>query len=260
MPTDSLPAMKRIWCCFFSSMGFIIMVPVACIIFGKTLHPREFEYHALASSVDDGTRIVSIGIILACSDLKKGEAVLNWNIVDDSCYDNSPANCTTINIYFAINLLQQSYLNHSKPSNSNKPTDPTFIWNVTGYESDYYLDFPMFQTVDVYYPFDRYTAIAFCFAEDVSTNAPVKLDLAKTSGLVGGLKIKGNVIQEMSSDVPEAIIIEIDLQRGTLIKLYCIVITITFWLVTITICLLMRARRIMCLRGAFMRSGAFRAF
>ncbi|KAK0215428.1 hypothetical protein IW262DRAFT_1496378 [Armillaria fumosa] len=262
MPIDSLPATKRIRCCFFSSVVFIIMVPIACIIFGKTLHPREFEYHAPASSIADGTRIVSIGTILARSDLKKGEVVLDWTIVDDTCYDNNLANCTTINIYFAANLLQQSYMNHSKPSNSNKPTDPTFIWNITASESDHYSDFPVFQTVsaifysrdqdpnskhpirhshtsDVYYPFDRYAAVAFCFAEDASTNAPVKLHLEDTSGLVGGLKVQANVIEEMSSNGPEAITIEIDLQRGTLIKLYCIVITITFWLVTITICLLM---------------------
>ncbi len=70
-------------------------------------------------------------------------------------------------------------MNRSKPSSSNRPTDPTFIWNITAYESDYYSDFLVFQTVsaifypttasntgsihpirqshasDVYYPFDR---------------------------------------------------------------------------------------------------------
>ncbi|KAK0477882.1 hypothetical protein IW261DRAFT_1608808 [Armillaria novae-zelandiae] len=262
MPIDSFPTIKRVRCCFFSSLVFIVIIPVACIIFGKTLHPREFEYRGPASSIDDGTRIISLSADLVSADLKKGEVVLDWTITNDTGYYTSLANRTVINIYFAANLLQQSSINHSKPSTSNKPTDPTFIWNITASESDYYSDFPVFQTVsiilysrnddsgskhpirhshtsEVYYPFDHYVATAFFFAEDTSTNAPVKLHLEHTSGLVGGLKIQANVTQGMSDNEPDPIIIEIDLQRGTLIKLYCIVITITFWLVTITICLLM---------------------
>ncbi|PBK68501.1 hypothetical protein ARMSODRAFT_1040091 [Armillaria solidipes] len=224
MPTDSLLATKRIRCCFFSSLVFVTMVPVACIIFGKTLHPREFEYHAPAASVDDGTRMrkISLSADLISADLKKGQAVLDWAIVDDTCSGPSLANCTTINIYFAANLLQQSDMNRSKPSSSNKPTDPTFIWNITAYESDDYSDFLVFQTVsaifypttantdskhpirhshasDVYYPFNRYTAEVFCFAEDASTNAPVKLHLQDTSGLVGDLKIQPTILSDTDS-------------------------------------------------------------
>ncbi|SJL16642.1 uncharacterized protein ARMOST_20169 [Armillaria ostoyae] len=83
---------------------------------------------------------------------------------------------------------------------------------------------------------NSYTAEVFCFAEDASTNAPVKLHLQDTSGLVGGLKIQPTILSDTDSSM---IYMLIDLQRGTLIKLYCIVITITFWLITITICLLM---------------------
>ncbi|KAK0229570.1 hypothetical protein EDD85DRAFT_939848 [Armillaria nabsnona] len=260
MPTDSIPATKRIRRCFFFSLVFVVMVPIACIISGKTLHPGEFEYHAPASSVDDKTRTISLSADLISADLKNGQAVLDWTIVDDTCVGTSLDNCTTINIYFSANLLRQSDMNRSEPSSSNKPTKPTFVWNITEYENDYYSDFPVFQTVsaifyhlniddseshwnhpihqshtsDVYYPFDRYAAGVFGFAEDASTDAPVKLHLKDTSGLIGqiqissGFKIRAIVTPQMSGDIPELILIGIYLQRGTLIKCYCIIITIIF--------------------------------
>ncbi|PBK88253.1 hypothetical protein ARMGADRAFT_1084890 [Armillaria gallica] len=264
MLTDSISATKRIRRCFFFSAAFVIMVPAICIILAVTLHPREFEYRT--PSVDNGNRTISLHADLISADLKQGSVVLDWSILNDTCYLTAD-NCSNANIYFATNLLQQFNTNSSKPSDNNRPTDPTFIWNITSDIYDDYTDFPMFQTVvaifnpfslddgshskypishshrsNVYYPFDRYTAVVFCFAEDTSTNSPVKLHLQDSSGLVGGLKITATVADpsEFSDDdFPELVFIQITLQRGTLVVCYCIVITITFWLITLTICLLM---------------------
>ncbi|KAK0191870.1 hypothetical protein F5146DRAFT_1135586 [Armillaria mellea] len=96
---------------------------------------------------------------------------------------------------------------------------------------------------NVYYPFDRYTAMVFAFAEDTTTNVPVKLHLDSTSGLVVGLKITAADVFDSSvfttDNITELVYVQINLQRGTLVIWYCIVITITFWLITLTICLLM---------------------
>ncbi|KAK0434224.1 hypothetical protein EV421DRAFT_2088060 [Armillaria borealis] len=241
MPTDSILATKRIRRCFFFSLVFVIMVPVICIILAVTLHPREFEYRA--SSVDNGNRTIELHADLVSADLKQGTVVLDWSIVDDTCYldDSGQSDCANINIYFAT----------SKPSDNNRPTDPTFIWNITADINDAYQCVLSFRSVIDCIPasaidlslmsLNSYTAVVLCFAEDANTNGPVKLHLKDTSGLVGGLKIQANVLNftELDSSVPELIFIEINLQRGTLIKWYCIVITITFWLITITICLLM---------------------
>ncbi|KAK0477846.1 hypothetical protein IW261DRAFT_1565640 [Armillaria novae-zelandiae] len=275
MATIYLPTTRRIRQCFFFSLVFAIVAPIICIILGVEVHPREFNYRSSSSSPgDDSTsgsegnenRIIYLHADLMSADLKQGTVVFDWSIVNDTCY-YADYNCTNANIYFAANLQQSNiYMNSSNPSNNNSPTDPTFIWNITADIYDTYSDYPMFQTTativnpfssqksqnkhpishshtsNVYYPFDRYIAAVFCYAEDSSTNDPVNLRLNDTSGLVGGLQITPIVFppSEFSGiDVKELVFVEISLQRSTLVIWYCIVITITFWLVTLTICLLM---------------------
>ncbi|KAK0229572.1 hypothetical protein EDD85DRAFT_794056 [Armillaria nabsnona] len=199
------------------------------------------------SSVDNGNRTckVYLNADLVSADLKQRTVVLDWSIVDDTCLYSG--DCANINIYFSANLLQQSNTNSSKPSDNNKPTDPTFIWNITADLSDAYSDFAMFQTVAaIFNPFTSddsspsthpishshtsYAAVVFCFAEDASTNSPVQLHLTNTSGLIGGLKIQADVLDstQIDNSFPELVLFQIDLQRATLVKWYCIVITITF--------------------------------
>ncbi|KAK0477879.1 hypothetical protein IW261DRAFT_1632076 [Armillaria novae-zelandiae] len=261
MVTAYFPPLKKIRRCFFFSLVFAIVIPIVCIVLGVELHPREFEYGS-SLSLSDINRTISLH-----ADLKQGTVVLDWSIVDDSCY-YTDYKCTSANIYFDANLLQQSTnsTGGGSPSNNNRRTDPTFIWNITAEIYDTYSDYPMFQTTatifnpfssqqsqnrhpishshtsNVYYPFHRYTAVVFCHAEDGTTNDPVNLHLSDTSGLVGGLRITAKVFDpsEFSGDDgKELVFVQISLQRSTLVIWYCIVITITFWLVTLTICLLM---------------------
>ncbi|KAK0493734.1 hypothetical protein EDD18DRAFT_1356184 [Armillaria luteobubalina] len=268
MATIYLPTMKRIRCCFFFSLFFAIVVPVICIILGVELHPSEFEYSSAAGS--DGVNwTISLHTDLISADLKQGAVVLEWSIVNNTCYDVD-FNCILTNILCCSNLLQQSniYMNSSNPSNNNQPADPTFIWNITANQYEPYSDILMFQTVaaifnpfndgsssnkghpishshtsNVYYPFDHYTATVFCFAEDATTNGPVNLHLNSTSGLIQGLKITLEPFSNSSDfeggNIAEFILVGIFLQRSTLVIWYCLVITITFWLITLTICFLM---------------------
>ncbi|KAK0462165.1 hypothetical protein IW261DRAFT_1528442 [Armillaria novae-zelandiae] len=276
MATIYLPAMRRIWQCFFFSLGFAIVAPIICISLGVEVHPREFHYRSSSSSPGDNSasgsegnenQIIYLHADLMSADLKKGTVVLDWSIVDDSCY-YTDYQCTSANIYFDANLLQQSTTSTGggSPSNNNCPTDPTFIWNITADMNDTYSNYPMFQTMaiifnpfslqqsqnkhpishshtsNVYYPFDHYTAVVFCHAEEGTTNDPINLRLNDTGGLVGSLQITAEVVDpsEFSSDdVKELVFVQISLQRSTLVIWYCIVITITFWLVTLTICLIM---------------------
>ncbi len=178
-------------------------------------------------------------------------------------------------------------MNNSEPSDNNRPTVPTFIWNVTADDQDYYLptprssrqSFPYFRNInmesfiksDIHIramciipligddvlisaielsltPLSSYFAGVLAFAKDASTNESVPLVLDSTAGLVeyvtfqllGDLLIK--LIQEASKSrgmsltpllwprkvFHSYISIAVTLGRGKLIKIYCIVITVTF--------------------------------
>ncbi|KAK0463446.1 uncharacterized protein EV420DRAFT_1518276 [Desarmillaria tabescens] len=153
------------------------------------------------------------------------------------------------------------------PYNSNIPTDPIFIWNETlvinsaprnnvptfrtnlivcpKYDEDY---FGSSRGSMVYYPFDRYMSNIFAFAQDAVTNESVSLSLSSASGLVAGLKITTDVKEEdhaywediEATDLGnESVNVYVTLQRSNLVIAYCLVITFTFWLVTLMICLIM---------------------
>ncbi|KAK0434222.1 hypothetical protein EV421DRAFT_1992864 [Armillaria borealis] len=252
MSTVSPLTAKKFWSCFFFSFAFVVVIPTICIVLGVTQHPAEFSYNA--PSMDGGIRQVTLHADLISADLKQASMVLDWNILLDTCYLGN--NCTIVNIYFDANLLHLSDTNSSIPSDNDEPTDPTFIWNTTAYNVDIFANTPTFQTElsifprsknarkhssssDVYYPFDVYLAEVFAFAEDASTKEPVGLFLQSTSGLAAGLKIRGEVADTSDLGIPELVDILVTLQRGTLVILYGLVITITFWLITLTICLLM---------------------
>ncbi|KAK0493831.1 hypothetical protein EDD18DRAFT_1356321 [Armillaria luteobubalina] len=250
-------SVKRIWHCFVFSLGFAVVIPTICIVLGVELHPSEFDY---GSDLIMDTKKISLKADLISVDLKRRAVVLDWMIVDDTCEDVD-SDCTSVNKLFCRNLLQRSniYMNSSNPPKNNKPSDPTFIWNVTAEYHEEYSDYPIFQTAiiifnpfedfdqdasirkshypishthtsNVYYPFDRYTALVFGFAEDA--NGPMNLHLKETSGLVGGLKITPEILIDPTDfakeDEVEYIFVQILLQRSQLVVLYCFVITITF--------------------------------
>ncbi|KAK0226753.1 hypothetical protein EDD85DRAFT_163293 [Armillaria nabsnona] len=262
MSTVSPSTTKKIWRCFIFSIAFVIVIPTLCIVLGKTLHPAEFAYVDFDSN-DDGPRQIYLHADLISADLTQGTMAIDWSILFDNCNSTS-TNCPSVNIYFDANLLQQSSTGNNEPSDNNRPTIPTFVWNFTANSQDYVRsNSPKFQTQlfvfpkydygsihqvrhtyssDVYYPFDSYFSTVLAFAEDASTNESMPLVLYSTAGLVQGLKISADVADasELANEgLPELINIGVTLERGTLIKIYCIVITVTFWLVTIMICLVM---------------------
>ncbi|SJL16663.1 uncharacterized protein ARMOST_20191 [Armillaria ostoyae] len=256
MLTSPSPTKKIRWC-FFFSLAFVIVIPITCTLLGVTLHPTEFQYSANDPITDGSTRKISLHANLITADLKQGTVVLDWSIAGDNCVSK----CPVVNIYFATNLLH-SDTSSNGPSGNNRPVDPIFVWNVTAYYNDTYSNFPTFQTElvvfplydytkhpvrhtrssQVYYPFDRYYAKILGFAEDASSNATVPLSLGSTSGLAVGLKISADVANTSylaQEGIPEFIGVIVTLQRGTLVIWYCLVINITFWLITLTICLVM---------------------
>ncbi|KAK0477830.1 hypothetical protein IW261DRAFT_1565617 [Armillaria novae-zelandiae] len=272
-----LPTAKRIRLCFFFSLVFALLIPVIFVVLGVELHPGEFEYNTDPNGDFENRTKISLHVDLISADVKKGSMVLQWTITGDTCFlcfdddgddddeadgdvdDNdgcSVNGCPNVNIYFDSNLLHSESGNAERKDN-NKPADPTFVWNVTADSEDNGSKIPSFQielgvlpplysnysqrhlirstrSSEVYYPFDRYEAVTAGFAEDTS-NTTVSVNVKSASGLVVGLKISA----DPDYNDPDSILLMITLQRGTLVIWYCLVITITFWIVTLTICLLM---------------------
>ncbi|SJL13780.1 uncharacterized protein ARMOST_17228 [Armillaria ostoyae] len=277
------PHTKKIRRCFFFSLAFVIVIPILCIVLGLELHPQEFQYSADDATSDGSTRKrkISLHADLISADLKQGTVVLDWSVWDDTCgsectdanetcedectdaNDACFSKCTVVNIYFDTNLLHHSDIGDIRPSGSNRPVVPLFIWNATASYNDTFSNIATFRTElavfppydgtkhstrhtrssQVYYPFDLYLAAISGFAEDASSNATVPLSLNSTSGLVVGLKISTPLVPSASDfsqeGDPERLAIIVTLERATLVKWYCIIITITFWLITLMICLVM---------------------
>ncbi|KAK0477794.1 hypothetical protein IW261DRAFT_1565573 [Armillaria novae-zelandiae] len=97
------------------------------------------------------------------------------------------------------------------------------------------------------YPYDIYYVRIFVFAQDISTNTSVHLLLNGLIGVITGFHTLTTVIpppppqhnQWLSPTNSTEIIAT--LQRSTLVIVYCGIITITFWMVTLMICLIMIA-------------------
>ncbi|KAK0492475.1 hypothetical protein EDD18DRAFT_1357731 [Armillaria luteobubalina] len=86
------------------------------------------------------------------------------------------------------------------------------------------------------YPFDMYNIEILAFAQDVLTNTPVDLMVDGLYDLISGIKTRTDIIQDIHFSR-----IYVFLQHSTLVIVYCVIITVTFWMVTLMICLIMIA-------------------
>ncbi|KAK0452194.1 uncharacterized protein EV420DRAFT_1645832 [Desarmillaria tabescens] len=209
----------------------------------------------------------------------KATIVVEWSIGFDTCilpYTES-LNCTEVNIFFDINLSPSDPRHDVSPYNNNIPTDPIFIWNATFLQSEanyYNYDSPIYlhtfrteltlSTSNtpcgmnllypygslVYYPFDCYNMEIFAFAQETSTNKSVSLEMSVISVLAIGLDVTTLVRENVTDYWPffeyigsgkELTNVKVILQWSPLVIAYCLIITFTFWLVTLMICLIMIA-------------------
>ncbi|SJL16605.1 uncharacterized protein ARMOST_20131 [Armillaria ostoyae] len=194
--------------------------------------------------------------------------LVEWFVNADTC----KINCPEVNIFFDTNLFSSDDSSDGGPSSNNRPTDPIFVWNATGgmtvmgdsSYSDILGNSPMFCTkfniyplrnysqhslfishksLAYYYPFDVYWSGIFAFAQEASTNKSVNLALDSSSPLIVDLKITTDMMQtDPLEDIgiqKEVIDAHVTLQRSNFVIGYCLVITLTFWMVTLTICFIM---------------------
>jgi len=239
---------RRVRYCFFICLACLIVFPVLSIVLGLKVHPKEFEFSPDVSR-HSVNRTISLLADLVTADTKQRTLTLDWFPINDTCVDPT---CSEANIFFDDNLIQQgqdSGSNTSMANDNNRPTDPIFTWNVTGY-NDILSDAAVFRTEitlfstrvsgghlssELYYPFDSYSGVVFAFAQDATTNASISLSLTMTEGIAVALKTTAEVSDaELQDRLPQGVVlITITTQRATLVKIYCIVITLIFWIITL---------------------------
>ncbi|KAK0215417.1 hypothetical protein IW262DRAFT_1496370 [Armillaria fumosa] len=218
----------------------------------------------------DGHRIVSLHATLVSADILQSTMVVEWSIMKDTC-DYS---CPEVNIFFDKNLSPSDDRHDNGYPSNNRPTEPIFVWNATGTTStnnsnyDVLRNAPRFSTnfiiypvcedfqksllirhsTRAYYPFDWYWSGVTAFAQETSTNKSVALALSSAFRFVGtsmsNLEITTGVQEadpthlEDTGIEEEIIFAYVILKRSRPVIGYCLVITVTFWLITLMICLI----------------------
>ncbi|PBK68449.1 hypothetical protein ARMSODRAFT_1085393 [Armillaria solidipes] len=265
----SPPSPRRLISCFITSLLFVTLVPAVCITLALRLRPGGELSYVRDPNAGELDRTISLHADLISVDISQTTMLVEWTIDWDTC---GFSNCTEVNIFFDTNLFPKDARREDSPYSNNRPTDPIFVWNVidwnlgtNGYltednDATFRTELIIYPQYDytqhalehshaslVYYPFDRYNSEIFAFAEEASTNESVSLVLDSATGLIVDLKITTDVIGENItywedwSPAKTAIDVVVTLQRSTLIIAYCLIITFTFWLVTLMICLIMIA-------------------
>ncbi|KAK0433874.1 hypothetical protein EV421DRAFT_2039948 [Armillaria borealis] len=240
--------------CLTLSLSFVIVVPVLWITLALKLRPGGELLYGTNSYLMDINRTIYLFTDLVSVDISKATMVMDW-FISDTC----EFNCTDVAIFFDTNsaflrnLFSSDHNDHA-PYNTNIPTDTIFRWNASIInDPDIRRSVPKFRTdivvggtvhgSTVYYPFDSYRASVFAFARDIVTNESVSLSIGAADGIIAGLKITANIIEQDPPDWDpkdfKMIMAFLTFQRSPLTIGYCLIITLTFWLVTLMICLIM---------------------
>ncbi|KAK0229683.1 hypothetical protein EDD85DRAFT_973520 [Armillaria nabsnona] len=260
---------SRVCCCFMTSLSFVIIVPTLYItLILRLLAGRDIPDTTLQPRrVGNGDRTISLHADLVSANIRQSTMVVEWTILGDTCNDS----CPEVNIFFDINLSPSDDRRDNSQLSNNRPTEPIFVWNATGMTSssdsnyDVLRNAPRFSTkfniypvcddfhkgllirhgTRAYYPFDWYWSGVTVFAQETLTNKSVFLALNSAFRIVANLEITTGVLKadptnsENADQEEEVILAYVILKRSTLVIGYCLVITATFWLVTLMICLIM---------------------
>ncbi|KAK0452191.1 uncharacterized protein EV420DRAFT_1559363 [Desarmillaria tabescens] len=241
---------SRVFHCLIFSLSFIIIVPILCITLALGLRPRGGLTYARNPYLTDRNRTIYLIASLISVDIQKASVVVEWDVHLDTC----EFRCTDVNIFFDTNHFSSDNRDDHGPYNDDIPTNPIFTWNSSYLtDPDFRHKDPMFSTsldflpyddADVpggsiiYYPFDSYNVFIKAFAQDAVTNASVFLSISPASGRIVDLKVTTDIFS-FENDAKSKIEVFLTFQRSTLVIVYCLTITLIFWLVTLMICLIM---------------------
>ncbi|KAK0191848.1 hypothetical protein F5146DRAFT_1135539 [Armillaria mellea] len=249
---------SRVFCFFITAVSFIIAVPTVWIT--SALQLRNVGHRYYVADSENTNRSLTLFANLVSTDLIHGTVVAEWTVEKDTCTDS---NCTDVRIFIDTRPPPSDPRYESGSYNDNALTVPNSTWNatllgtrrrrgglsfrtpLTLYTSNDYQDYysgTSYEDRLLYYPFDRYETQISAFARDASTNESVSLQFYSGSGFIVNLQFSiapaGPPRWQETDQIWDT---DLSLRRNTLVILYCLVITLTFWLVTIMICLIMIA-------------------
>ncbi|KAL1939858.1 hypothetical protein VTO73DRAFT_9558 [Trametes versicolor] len=168
---------------------------------------------------------------------------LDW-VINYNC---EAIGCPDVNIYFDSNTLRTDSGSSQTPSNT-KP-DPVFTVNGGNvltmrnntdrrpssltFRTDVAISNAHTHRTLQSYPYDKYDTELVFFAEEAITNNSVSIAIVKTTGIAVGFSIQ---LHDTTDDRDNfgTVIKNIEITRGTAVRLYAISIVLAIWLVTLT--------------------------
>ncbi|KAF8184783.1 hypothetical protein BJ912DRAFT_905383 [Pholiota molesta] len=235
-------------CCF----TFLVLSPLTSVLLGVNLHTKDFFYTPDPHNPVFTGRTLLLEAVLVSADPTMSIMSFDWSILSEGpnspCTPTNVDQCTDVNIFFDNNLLAET---DSSMRTSDPPTTPLFRHNATAailqdirantptFRTDLQLFSPLnHESSLIFYPFDVYTSEIFIFAQDVKTNNTVGITISSTRGIAVGFQT--SAIDYPQVDIPAGYIdIFVTLQRGSLIRAFCVIATIAVWLITLVLLLLM---------------------
>ncbi|KAF8962098.1 hypothetical protein BDZ97DRAFT_1663391 [Flammula alnicola] len=237
----------RWWIVF--CLTFLILSPLLSVVLGLHFHSHDFSYTPNPSNLVFNGRTLLMEAVLVSADPMQSMMTFDWTILSEEnsqCTPTALDQCSDVNIFFDNNLLVDT--DPSAMRTSDPPSVPLFRHNATGaILNDITANTPTFRTELqlfspgnhesslIYYPFDM---SIFVFAQDAKTNNSVGIKLSSTRGIAVGFKT--NAIDYPGVFIPAGMLdIFVTLQRGNLIRAFCVIATIAVWLITLVLLLLM---------------------
>ncbi|KAF6747221.1 hypothetical protein DFP72DRAFT_610273 [Ephemerocybe angulata] len=181
---------------------------------------------------------------------------MDWRILNEinsPCRADNLASCTEVEIMFDTNLLRAEGTHSTQEEilTSDPPSRPIFRFNGTAFAAnDPKGRTPTFRTQLalfsperkdaslIFYLFDAYTVEIIFYARERDTNNTFGVSISKSRGIAVGLETAFDQVATANHS-PGLIEATITFTRSTLVKSYSIVSTISIWLITIILALVM---------------------
>jgi hypothetical protein len=192
-----------------------------------------------------GGRKLVLQCILVSVNALAGEMVLSWNITGDTGCDignpTSGPTCSPVNVFFDKNVAFDT--SSAGLLSNSVPTAPIFLWDPTLAQNPRANSASFKTSINIvavnslqFYPFDKYEAEVFLFAQDSTTNGTVGVNVNDTRGVAVGFAVEalpqpsGSTSASAGFGVLSQLI---KIKRGTPVKAYCIIIVIAVWLISL---------------------------
>ncbi|KAK0474440.1 hypothetical protein IW261DRAFT_1498987 [Armillaria novae-zelandiae] len=250
---------SRVCFCFVTTISFFTVFPALWIskalrISAANRGPAStFNYVPFDQGLE--RRRIYVDAMLTSVDFPGMTMAVEWSVAIDQCTAN---NCTTVNIF--VDATTQVFCHDSREASISDTYNNNMSINPTLVSSGYYIGkdglwkpqtrhSPVRTEIHVFtsysyapglkgyrcsglfcYPFDRYRAYTSFFGREALTNRAAPLGIMTKSGSVVGLEM---TIPRIRDDEATVIV-----QRTTIVVAYCLILIITFWLITLMITLL----------------------